>query len=69
MSPGCTGIGCRQGRTPSACECELSSVHSPAKLELVRSVPSRPLIAVTGGRTPWRKRVRLFIRFLLSPNF
>lgn len=29
----------------------------------------RPPIQMTGGRVPFRKRLRLFLRFLLSPNF
>jgi hypothetical protein len=29
----------------------------------------KPPIQLTGGRVAWRKRVRLFFRFLLQPTF
>lgn len=57
---GCTG-GCNQG--DSTCDCELASAHAP-RLELVRSVPSRPPIQVSGGRVPLRRRARRFMRAL-----
>lgn len=59
------GRNCNQGR---ACTCVASQTElanaTPPRLELVRSVPSRPPIQVTGGRVPLRRRVRHLVRAL-----
>lgn len=56
---------CDQCSLPCTCESELASTHAP-RLELVRSVPSRPPIQMTGGRVPFGRRLRRFARALLA---
>lgn len=60
--PHCTGK-CDGGRSPCKCptgQTEIANTHS--HLHLVRSVPSRPPIQVTGGRVSRWKRLRRFLR-------
>lgn len=59
----CTG-NCNQGR--ARCDCvdtELANTVPP-RLQLVRSVPSRAPIQVSGGPVPRARRVRRFMRAL-----
>lgn len=37
MSHGCTGSGCHQGRTPEACDCELSLDVAPDHERVIRA--------------------------------
>jgi hypothetical protein len=72
--PHCTG-SCHGGRAPCNCPTGLTELANgvPLREQLVRSIPSRPPIQISGGRVPRTRRVRRFLRalwdFLTAPCF
>lgn len=59
----CHRCDCDQCSLPCTCETELANTV-PMRKQLVRSVPTRVPVQLSGGRIPFARRVRRFVRAL-----